>query len=37
LFASIFNSAAATLEAVLKKIGKRAESLAEQKGHSLDG
>src|ERR1700746_1246799 len=25
------------LEAVLKKIGKRAESLAEQKAHSLDG
>src|SRR6201987_4839596 len=25
------------LEVVLKKIGKRAESLAEQKGHSLDG
>jgi MarR family 2-MHQ and catechol resistance regulon transcriptional repressor len=25
------------LESVLKKIGKRAESLAEQKGHSLDG
>jgi MarR family 2-MHQ and catechol resistance regulon transcriptional repressor len=25
------------LEAVLKKIGKRAKSLAEQKAHSLDG
>ena len=25
------------LESVLKKIGKRAESLAEQKGDSLDG
>ena len=25
------------LEAVLKKIGKRADSLAKQKGHSLDG